>query len=341
MKRIIAVTNQKGGVGKTTTAVNLSASLAATKRRVLLIDLDPQGNATMGCGVDKRSLERSATDVLLGDCNIVDAIVTIEGAGFDLLPANQDLTAAEVRLLTLLAGREHRLEKALLPVRDRYDVMVIDCPPALNILTVNALTAADSVLIPMQCEYYALEGLSGLMNTIEQIRESVNPKLEVEGILRTMFDPRNNLSNDVAAQLIEHFGDRVFRTIIPRNVRLAEAPSFGVPAMLHDKDSRGALAYLALAGEMIRRADDPEGWLEEEKAAAAVSAVSVATEVTEVIEESPVVEAAAEAPDEVTEPEPEPELEPEQEQDPEPEELAEESSAPPANIPYLKDDTHF
>ena len=232
---------------------------------MLLIDLDPQGNATMGCGVDKRTLERSATDVLLGDCNIVDAIVTIEGAGFDLLPANQDLTAAEVRLLTLLAGREHRLEKALAPVRDRYDIVVIDCPPALNILTVNALTAADSVLIPMQCEYYALEGLSGLMSTIEQIRESVNPKLAIEGILRTMFDPRNNLSNDVAAQLIEHFGDQVFRTIIPRNVRLAEAPSFGVPAMLHDKDSRGALAYLALAGEMIRR-DDPDALPLEEPA---------------------------------------------------------------------------
>jgi len=321
MKRIIAVANQKGGVGKTTTAVNLSASLAAVKRRVLLIDLDPQGNATMGCGVDKRELERSATDVLLGDCNIVDAIVTIEGAGFDLLPSNQDLTAAEVRLLTMLAGREHRLERALQPVRDRYDIMIIDCPPALNILTVNAMTAADSVLIPMQCEYYALEGLSGLVSTIEQIRDSVNPKLEIEGILRTMFDPRNNLSNDVAAQLIEHFGDRVFRTIIPRNVRLAEAPSFGVPAMFHDKDSRGALAYLALAGEMIRRAEDPEGLLDVVEPAA------------EVIEESPVVEAATEAPDEVAEPEPELEQEPE--------ELAEESSVPPANVPYIKRDTHF
>src|SRR4026208_626187 len=222
MKRIITVANQKGGVGKTTTAVDRAGRGAAVRQRVLLSALEPQGNATMGCGVDKRTLERSVTEVLLGDCNIVDAIVTIEGAGFDLLPANQDLTAAEVRLLTLLAGREHRLEKALAPVRDRYDLMVIDCPPALNILTVNALTAADSVLIPMQCEYYALEGLSGLMSTIEQIRDSVNAKLVVEGTLRTMFDPRNNLSNDVAAQLIEHFGDRVFSTIIPPHHPTAE-----------------------------------------------------------------------------------------------------------------------
>ena len=257
MKRIIGIANQKGGVGKTTTAVNLGASLAATRRRVLLIDLDPQGNATMGCGIEKNRLEFGVGDVLVGDCDAARAIVPLPGVvGMSLLPSNQDLTAAEVRLLTMIAGREMRLRAALAKVLGSYDVILIDCPPALNMLTVNALVAADSVLVPMQCEYYALEGLTALLGTVEQIRASVNPAIELEGILRTMFDPRNNLSNEVSAQLLQHFGDKVFRTIIPRNVRLAEAPSFGKPALMHDKDSRGALAYLALAGEMIRREEE-------------------------------------------------------------------------------------
>ena len=262
MKRVIAIAMQKGGVGKTTTAVNLAASLAATRRRVLLIDIDPQGNTTMGSGVDKSQLERSTCEVLLGECQLTDALIPIElgnGAGFTLLPANQDLTAAEVRLLTLAIGRETKLRQALAPKRNEFDLVLIDCPPALNMLTVNALVAADSVLIPMQCEYYALEGLSALLSTVEQIRAAVNPQLSIEGVLRTMFDPRNNLANEVSAQLIAHFGDKVFRTVIPRNIRLAEAPSFGKPALFHDKESRGALAYLALAGEMIRREEESTG----------------------------------------------------------------------------------
>ena len=256
MKRVIAIANQKGGVGKTTTAVNLAASLAATKRRVLLIDMDPQGNATMGCGIDKHALARTTCDVLLGDCSAMEALLAVDDAGFMLLPANQDLTAAEVRLLTMIAGREFKLRNALKSIRENFDVILIDCPPSLNMLTLNALVAADSVMVPMQCEYYALEGLSALVQTIEQVRGSINADLEIEGLLRTMFDPRNNLANEVSAQLIEHFGEKVFRTMIPRNVRLAEAPSFGKPALLHDKESRGALAYLALAGEMIRRDED-------------------------------------------------------------------------------------
>jgi chromosome partitioning protein len=252
MSRIIAITNQKGGVGKTTTCVNLAASLSATRRAVLLVDLDPQGNATMGSGVDKRELELSGYNLLLDDTPIEQIIVHAEAAGYHLLPANSDLTAAEVQLIQV-EDREGRLHRRLASVADRYDYILIDCPPSLNMLTLNALTAADAVFIPIQCEYYALEGLSALLETVEQIREAVNPGLEIEGLLRTMFDARNNLANQVSEQLLEHFGDKVYRTIIPRNIRLAEAPSYGTPVLKYDQTSRGAIAYLALAGELVRR----------------------------------------------------------------------------------------
>ncbi len=252
MTKIITIANQKGGVGKTTTTVNLAAALAATKRRVLLIDMDPQGNATMGSGIDKNQLVVSICDVLLGDVTVDRAIVGLDEAGYDILPANSDLTAAEVQLVNRI-GREKQLSLALETVTNNYDYIFIDCPPSLNMLTVNALVAANGVVIPMQCEYYALEGLSSLLDTIDQIRISVNPNIKLEGLLRTMYDPRNNLANDVSAELIQHFGDRVYRTVIPRNIRLAEAPSHGQPIMQYDRNSRGSMAYIALAGEVLRR----------------------------------------------------------------------------------------
>lgn len=257
MARIFAIANQKGGVGKTTTCVNLAASLAATKRRVLLVDLDPQGNATMGSGIDKHSVETTSCDLLLDEADITTVITRNEQVGYDVVPSNSDLTAAEVALMDT-AHRERKLRDALVPVRHNYDFILIDCPPSLNMLTLNALTAAHGVLIPMQCEYYALEGLSALIDTIEKLRATVNPRLQVEGLLRTMFDPRNNLASDVSKQLIAHFGDRVYRTMVPRNVRLAEAPSYGLPVLLYDRASRGAVAYLALAGEILRRQEQQE-----------------------------------------------------------------------------------
>ncbi len=248
----IAITNQKGGVGKTTTTVNLAASLAAHGQRVLLVDLDPQGNATMGCGVDKHALEASVYDVLMRNATVEQVRQRAPESAFDVLPANADLTAAEVELFSA-DNKESRLRYALARVKNDYDYMLIDCPPSLNMLTVNALVAADSVLIPVQCEYYALEGLSSLLNTVTRVQKTLNPQLKIEGLLRTMYDARNSLTNEVSMQLIGHFGSRVYATLIPRNVRLAEAPSHGQPALVYDSASRGAIAYLAAASEMLRR----------------------------------------------------------------------------------------
>jgi len=252
MGRIIAVANQKGGVGKTTTAVNVAAGLASQDHRVLLLDLDPQGNATMGCGVDKHELETSTYDVLMGAAPISEALQKGADGLLDVLPSNIDLTAAEVELMSAPL-KERRLSLAIEPVIDDYDFIIIDCPPSLSMLTVNALVAAHGVLIPLQTEYYALEGLSALVNTVRQIREHRNPQLEIEGIVRTMYDPRNKLAVDVSRQLIHHFGDKVYRTVIPRNVRVAEAPSHGLPVILYDRASRGAVSYLAVASELAKR----------------------------------------------------------------------------------------
>jgi chromosome partitioning protein len=250
--RIIAVANQKGGVGKTTTCVNLAAAFASMKFPVLLVDLDPQGNATIGCGIDPRRLHMSACEVLLGERSVDETILRPQGLEFDLLPSNGDLTAAEVALLQQ-DEREFALKRVLQPLLQKYDWIFIDCPPSLNMLTLNALAAAHSVLIPVQCEYYALEGLTGLLNTVEQVRGSVNPGIEIEGLLRTMYDSRNNLATAVSDQLIENFGDRVYRTLVPRNIRVAEAPSYGLPVLHYAARSKGAIAHVALAGEMLRR----------------------------------------------------------------------------------------
>ena len=275
MTKIISVTNQKGGVGKTTTSINLASSLGHLQQKVLLIDLDPQGNATMGSGIDKQNCKVTANEVLLGDAEASKAIQQTE-VGFDLIASNGDLTIAEVKLLQMIA-RESRLKNALDTIKSDYDYIIIDCPPSLNTLTLNALVASDSVLIPMQCEYYALEGLTGLLFTVEQINDSINPDLHLEGILRTMYDSRNRLTQEVSQQISNHFPGQVFDTVVPRNVRLAEAPSHGLPALHYDKHSAGAKAYLVLASELLSR---------EEKRSASEKQLSDQAKHTEVADEA-------------------------------------------------------
>ena len=250
--KILAITNQKGGVGKTTTSVNLAASLASIGQSVLLIDLDPQGNASTGCGIDKAHLKHSIYHVLINEKTLNEVVISSEKGGFDIAPSNRDLAGAEVELVNELA-RETRLKLAIKHLSKSYDYVLLDCPPALNLVTVNALTAATAVMIPMQCEYYALEGLSDLVNTIKKVRAHLNPVLEIEGLLRTLFDNRNMLATQVSDQLLSHFGDKVYKTVIPRNIRLAEAPSYGLPVLIYDKTSKGAVAYLELAHEIIQR----------------------------------------------------------------------------------------
>ncbi|WP_028451612.1 ParA family protein [Chitinilyticum aquatile] len=250
--KILAIANQKGGVGKTTTTVNLAASLAHLGRRVLLVDLDPQGNATMGSGIDKSKLKHTVYTLLIGESDVAATVQTSEAGGFDVLPTNRELAGAEVELVDA-EQRETRLKAALEQVAGQYDFVILDCPPALNLLTLNALVAADSVMIPMQCEYYALEGLSDLVGTLKRIKQHLNRNIEIEGLLRTMFDPRSTLSQQVSDQLVKHFTSKLYHTVIPRNIRLAEAPSYGRPILAYDKSSKGAQAYLQLAEELLAR----------------------------------------------------------------------------------------
>lgn len=254
MGRVIAVVNQKGGVGKTTTAVNLAASLAAGGKKVLLIDFDPQGNASSGVGYPRDRIELSVYEALLGDVAAEDVIRPTEVKGLWLIPATTDLAGAEVELVFLAEGRERKLQKLVDTIADRFDYILVDCPPSLGILTVNALTAADAVLVPMQCEYYAMEGLSALLATIDRVRKALNPRLSLEGVLFCMYDARPNLTHQVSEEVRSHLGDKVYDTVIPRNVRLSESPSFGKPILLYDRESRGCQSYLALAEEFLRRA---------------------------------------------------------------------------------------